>query len=81
MAKGQKSAAKYFSRVEAGHVTDTDNFSVDASCIGCGKCESICPADSIQVTDGRPHWVSDRCAVCFGCLRICPTESITYGRP
>ena len=80
MAHGQKSAAKYFSRVESGRVTQTDNFTVDTTCITCGKCASICPAQAIRIDDDQPQWTSDTCVVCFGCLRICPTESIRYGK-
>lgn len=74
-----KSAARLFTRVDADHALNTENFSVSDSCIACGICERGCLASAIEVREGRPVWVKARCFMCFGCLRICPTVAIRYG--
>lgn len=80
MANGKtKSAANLYTRVDLDEVLYTDNFSVCESCIGCGHCEKICPAEAIKMEDGHPTWVKDQCLMCFGCLRLCPTAAIRYG--
>lgn len=58
----------------------TRRFSVSDSCIGCGLCEDICPANAIRLTDGVPVWVEKRCWHCMGCLNRCPAEAIDYGK-
>ncbi len=47
-------------------------------CIGCGKCERLCPVNSITMVDGRPKW-ADKCAHCMSCLGNCPVGAIGYG--
>lgn len=74
-----KSAAGLYTRVDLDEVLYTDNFSVCKSCIGCGKCSRICPAEAIKLKDGHPIWIKETCLMCFGCLRLCPTAAIRYG--
>ena len=74
-----KSAAGLYTRVDLDEVLYTDNFSVCKSCIGCGKCSRICPAEAIKMKDGHPVWIKETCLMCFGCLRLCPTAAIRYG--
>ncbi len=57
----------------------TKPFRADKSCIGCGKCESICPTKTIKITDGRPTWTVPTCALCLACLHRCPQTAIQYG--
>lgn len=52
-------------------------YSTDA-CIGCGKCERVCPLNNVSLRDGRPVW-ADRCTHCMACICSCPTEAIEYG--
>ena len=55
-------------------------FSVNDHCIGCGRCEEICPENVIVLENGKPVWRSDKCAVCAACINRCPVEAIQYGR-
>ncbi|PAB59294.1 EFR1 family ferrodoxin [Anaeromicrobium sediminis] len=44
-------------------------------CIGCGKCEQICPNNNIQILNNTAV-VKDDCTECFGCIHICPQQAI-----
>lgn len=50
---------------------------VSADCIGCGKCERICPAKNIKLTEGSPIW-GNRCFSCCACYHCCPVQAISY---
>ncbi|MBR4458229.1 MAG: EFR1 family ferrodoxin [Clostridia bacterium] len=56
-----------------------DAFRTTDACIGCGRCEEICPLGNIRLTDGRPSW-GKRCTHCMACICHCPKEAIEYGR-
>lgn len=47
---------------------------VSDSCVRCGICAKVCPADNITVTDAVRF--SDRCEVCYACLHNCPKNAI-----
>lgn len=49
------------------------------ACIGCGKCEKLCPMNNITLPNGRPVW-GDNCTQCMACICYCPTEAIEYGK-
>jgi ferredoxin len=53
-------------------------FSVNNDCISCGTCVKVCPADNIELRQGRPFW-KDCCEVCCGCIHLCPTGAIQAG--
>lgn len=53
-------------------------FRVLESCISCGVCSRICPARSIDMKEGKPHW-NHQCEQCFACLQWCPSGSIQFG--
>lgn len=45
-------------------------------CIQCGRCEAVCKASCIDLTD---HVVDgSRCVVCFDCVNVCPNSAIRY---
>lgn len=52
-------------------------FRVKETCIGCGKCERICPLNNIRIEQSRPVW-GDRCTHCMACICSCPKEAIEY---
>lgn len=45
-------------------------------CMGCGECESICPADAITFVDNVAFINEDKCKKCRLCVTICPLEAI-----
>jgi formate hydrogenlyase subunit 6/NADH:ubiquinone oxidoreductase subunit I/flavodoxin len=53
-------------------------FYADERCINCATCSRICPAQNIEMKDGKPKWKLDNCQFCFGCLQWCPKEAIQY---
>jgi ferredoxin len=53
-------------------------FSVTSACTSCGTCVRVCPADNIDLKQGKPVW-KDRCEVCCGCIHLCPAGAIQAG--
>jgi len=58
--------------------TSADKFYATDKCIGCGKCETVCPYGNIALINGKPAWGKD-CTHCMACICKCPTEAIEYG--
>lgn len=56
-----------------------DAFFADDKCVGCGKCEKLCPMNNIKMTDKRPVW-DKNCTHCMACICHCPTGAIEYGK-
>ena len=54
------------------------DFYVKDNCIGCGKCEDLCPLNNIKLTNKKPVW-SNQCTHCMACIGNCPEEAIEYG--
>ena len=54
------------------------DFYVKDTCIGCGKCEKLCPLNNITLTEKKPVW-GNQCTHCMACIGNCPTEAIEYG--
>ena len=59
-------------------VTDKKYFTKE-SCVGCGKCEAVCPLANIRMGDGHPQW-GGNCTQCMACICGCPTQAIEYGK-
>ncbi|MFO7990921.1 MAG: 4Fe-4S binding protein [Thermoplasmata archaeon] len=48
-------------------------------CIGCGKCQSACPTDTIEtLNSGKRQVIDDECLKCFQCQDVCPADCIGY---
>lgn len=54
------------------------DFYVKDSCIGCGKCEKLCPLNNIELINKRPVW-NNQCTHCMACIGNCPVDAIEYG--
>lgn len=60
------------------HKITAKEFRASDKCIGCGKCEEICPLNNISLKDDKPSW-GDKCSHCMACIGNCPTAAIEYG--
>lgn len=58
--------------------TDDKKFSVNDRCTSCGICEDVCPAENIELVDGKPVW-KHHCELCCGCIHLCPAGAIQAG--
>jgi len=54
------------------------DFYVEDACIGCGKCQKLCPLNNIKMVDKKPVW-GDACTHCMACIGNCPVKAIQYG--
>jgi len=48
----------------------------DVACIGCSKCEEICPKGAVTMTDNLAYIDPVICTLCRKCVDVCPTHSI-----
>ena len=53
------------------------NFWTTEKCNGCGICSKICPANDINIVNGKPKW-EHRCEFCLACMQWCLQKSIQY---
>lgn len=66
-------------------IVKANGFYTTEACIGCGKCEKLCPLNNIQLEKSKPVWGKD-CTHCLACISACPVTAIEYkkstkGRP
>ena len=62
-----------------GHKTKeyTSKLKIDKEkCIGCGKCENLCPMKNITISEQKAVSGS-RCTMCYRCINKCPKQAIT----
>ena len=72
-------AGLFGQRLYFGHKTKcyTDKLKIDGSaCIGCGKCEKLCPMGNICIKEGKAV-SSNKCTMCYRCVNQCPKQAIT----
>ncbi|RXP57886.1 Fe-S cluster domain-containing protein [Lutibacter sp. HS1-25] len=46
------------------------------ACIGCSKCEDICPKDAVLMENNLAYIDPALCTLCRKCVEVCPTHSI-----
>lgn len=46
------------------------------ACIGCAKCDDICPKDAVIMKDNLAYIDPLICTLCRKCVEVCPTNSI-----
>lgn len=51
---------------------------LDDECIGCGKCEKLCPLNNVTLENNVPVWAV-HCSHCMACIGNCPVRAIEYG--
>lgn len=64
-------------RLYYGHKTKnySDKLRVDEDkCIGCGKCEKLCPMNNIKIVDKKVVQ-NNRCTMCYRCINKLPEAS------
>ena len=50
--------------------------SCDVACIGCSKCEDVCPKGAITMNNNLAYIDPIACSLCRKCVDVCPTHSI-----
>lgn len=53
---------------------------VPDKCIGCSKCEKVCPSNAIAVDSSNKKALIETslCFQCTNCVEVCPTSAIHY---
>lgn len=52
-------------------------FYTTESCIGCGKCATVCPLNNIVMDGKKPKW-GDNCTHCMACIHQCPVQATEF---
>lgn len=46
------------------------------TCIKCGRCKQICPAEAINISQNGAEFDRKLCISCFCCMEVCPVDAI-----
>jgi len=52
------------------------NKACKASCIGCGKCVTVCKFDAVHVENNLAYIDPEACKMCRKCEEVCPKQAI-----
>jgi len=72
-------------RIKDGHMTPTQTYLGNGdtliydgdACVGCGRCQTVCPHGVFSVVDGKARVVRrGGCMECGACKRNCPANAI-----
>lgn len=58
------------------HASVRPTMSDPDKCIGCGDCAEICPADAVEIRDGRAYFDHDACEGCAECITTCTEGAV-----
>ena len=58
-------------------MANSKSFTVSEACVGCGKCEEVCPMNNITLQEGKVSF-GRQCMFCLGCVHRCPVHAIDY---
>ena len=67
-----------FNSMFCGIFVSDKKFRVKKSCVGCGRCERLCPVNNIKMVGAQPFW-NGKCIHCMACISSCPQKAIEYG--
>lgn len=49
----------------------------EGSCVGCGKCVTVCKVNALEIVNKKVRLDSSRCVRCGKCVKACPTKAVT----
>lgn len=52
-------------------------FHTNDKCIGCGKCQELCPLNNITISGKKPVW-GNNCTHCMACINGCSNQAIEF---
>lgn len=55
---------------------DFDLYHVENFCVGCGRCQQVCPQGAISLVDGKACIDRTKCDKCFFCVQACRSDSM-----
>lgn len=70
-----KKPIERFSFTFGGDNAKNDGYFITTECTGCGKCQSVCPQQCIDV-NGKASIRQENCLHCGNCMNICPSKAV-----